>query len=356
NKFYQLQLECRLLRDHANPLALPQNEFMDIFRLSPDLALYLINELRHDLQPQRISGLAPELQVLTVLQFYGQGCYQRSVGNQFQHNMSQTSVSRCIHAVTNAINQLLRRWIKFSMTQEERAAARNKFRNTPQPFPGAIGATFINILGPVEHEEAYVNHHGNHSLNVQAIVDPDLLILNINARFPGARNDSYIWNNSPIRRAMEYCYYRGERQTWLIGDARYPLEPWLMTPLADYPIGTRQFEYTMQLCSSRNCVKRFNGVFKSLWRCCSYQRVLMYEPELAGRIINACAILHNMRIHARLPVHQFLNDQDAGLPEEPVYIHHKEDNEPVRNLALARRIQKQIMVDRFPDLSDGDDL
>ncbi|XP_018372982.1 PREDICTED: putative nuclease HARBI1 [Trachymyrmex cornetzi] len=312
------RLERRLLRDHANPLALPQNEFMDIFRLSPDLALYLINELRHDLQPQRISGLAPELQVLTVLQFYGQGCYQRSVGNQFQHNMSQTS-----------------------------------------PFPGAIGAidcTFINILGPVEHEEAYVNHHGNHTLNVQAIVDPDFLILSINARFPDARNDSYIWNNSPIRRAMEYCYNRGERQTWLIGDAGYPLEPWLMTPLADYPIGTRQFEYTMQLCSSCNCVERFNGVFKSLWRCCSYQRVLMYEPELADRIINACAILHNMRIHARLPVDQFLNDQDAGLPEDPVYIHHEEDNEPVRNLALARRIQKQIMADRFPDLPDGDDL
>ena len=33
-----------------------------------------------------------------------------------------------------------------------------------------------------------VNHHGNHSLNVQVIVDPDLLILNINARFSSARN------------------------------------------------------------------------------------------------------------------------------------------------------------------------
>lgn len=135
--------------------------------------------------------------------------------------MSQTSVSRCIRAVTNAINQqLLRRWIKFPMSQLERAAARNKFQNARQLFPGAIGAidcTFINILGPTEHEEAYVNYHGNHSLNVQAIVDPDLLVLNINARYPSARNDAYIWNNSPIRRAMEYGYNRGERQTWLIG-------------------------------------------------------------------------------------------------------------------------------------------
>lgn len=58
------------------------------------------------------------------------------------------------------------------MTREERQAARTKFANAPQPFAGTIGAidcTFINILGPSEHEEAYVNHHGNHSLNVQAV-------------------------------------------------------------------------------------------------------------------------------------------------------------------------------------------
>lgn len=27
----------------------------------------------------------------------------------------------------------------------------------------------------------------------------------------------------------------------------------------------------------------------------------MYEPGLAGRIANACAVLHNMRIHCELP-------------------------------------------------------
>lgn len=49
------------------------------------------------------------------------------------------------------------------------------------------------------------------------IVDPSLKILNINARYPGARNDAYIWSSLPIRRAMEFQYNRGERRTWLIG-------------------------------------------------------------------------------------------------------------------------------------------
>jgi len=58
------------------------------------------------------------------------------------------------------------------MTDIERQRAREKFRYAPQPFIGAIGAidcTYINIKGPVEHEEAYVNHWGDHALNVQVV-------------------------------------------------------------------------------------------------------------------------------------------------------------------------------------------
>lgn len=58
------------------------------------------------------------------------------------------------------------------MTPEERQVARVKFRNAPQPFEGAIGAIdciFVNIIGPKIHEEAFVNHHGMHSLDVQAV-------------------------------------------------------------------------------------------------------------------------------------------------------------------------------------------
>lgn len=63
--------------------------------------------------------------MLIAIQFYAQGSFQRSVGNQFQFNVSQPTTSRCIHAVTDAINlRLLRRWIKFPMTKEDRQRAR----------------------------------------------------------------------------------------------------------------------------------------------------------------------------------------------------------------------------------------
>ncbi|XP_071653587.1 putative nuclease HARBI1 isoform X3 [Temnothorax longispinosus] len=275
------RVERRHLRDAQNPFHLPRNEFINYFRLTPELVIHITNEVRADLQSERITGITPEIKVLIAIQFYAQGSYQRSVGNQVELNVSQTGTSRCLHAVTDAINRrLLRRWVKFPMTEIDRQRAREKFSVAAQPFEGAIGAidcTFVHILAPHEHEEAFVNHHGNHSLNVQAIVGPDMKLLNINARYPGARNDAYIWSTSPIRRAMEFHYRRGERRTWLIGDAGYPLEPWLMTPLADFPENTQQFQYTQQLCKARNVVERFFGVFKSVWRCLSYQRVLITD-------------------------------------------------------------------------------
>jgi len=39
----------------------------------------------------------------------------------------------------------------------------------------------------------------------------------VNARFPGARHDAYIWSTSAARAVMERAYHRGERRTYLIG-------------------------------------------------------------------------------------------------------------------------------------------
>ena len=44
--------------------------------------------------------------------FYATGCYQRPGGEQWGLSMSQSSVSRCIRDVTNAINNtLLKQWV-----------------------------------------------------------------------------------------------------------------------------------------------------------------------------------------------------------------------------------------------------
>lgn len=84
---------------------------------------------------------------------------------------------------------------------------------------------------------------------------------------------------------------------------------------------------------------------KSTWRCLSRHRVLQYEPGFAGRIVNACAVLHNMRNADGIFDDEFDDD-------EPIYENNcNNDIEPDNNLrgplAIARRIQERLIAERF---------
>lgn len=118
--------------------------------------------------------------------------------------------------------------------------------------------------------------------------------LNVNARYPGATHDAAIWEVSTVHRHMERRYQEGERNTWLIGDSGYPLQPWLMTPIPDALPGTPEERYTSRHISARNVIERAFGVLKNRFRCLLKHRVLHYSHEMAGRITYACVVLHNI--------------------------------------------------------------
>lgn len=130
-----------------------------------------------------------------------------------------------------------------------------------------------------------------------------------------------------------------------LGDSGYPLEPWLMTPMPNHPEGSPQYLYTRYHCKARNVVERFFGHFKSMWRCLSYQRVLMYCPDIAGCIVNACAVLHNMYISHGLPVEVGAPVEEVGVPND---INNEiEDRGGPR--AVGERIRMQIVREKFPN-------
>lgn len=123
-------------------------------------------------------------------------------------------------------------------------------------------------------------------------------IVNVNARYPGATHDSAIWEMSTVQRHLRRRFEEGQRNSWLIGDSGYPLQPWLMTPIPGALAGTPEGIYTSRHSSARNVVERCFGVLKQRFRCLLKDRVLHYDHRMAGLITYACVVLHNIcRMH-----------------------------------------------------------
>ena len=142
-QFQQLQLQRRVLRDTSNPFELDAEYFRKYYRLNiypnvillllyvikctyfyyrftPEVALILVNLIEDTIVREHVVAIPAHVQVLIVLRFLAEGSYQKGFGQDFNHPVSQSTASRCVHAVVNAINTLTDRFIAFPSTQEER--------------------------------------------------------------------------------------------------------------------------------------------------------------------------------------------------------------------------------------------
>ncbi|KAK4885935.1 hypothetical protein RN001_002206 [Aquatica leii] len=311
NERHQENVRRRQLRDRTNPFEMTEELFIKYFRLSKDTTLQLINSLRPHLQSQRSTAVPVELKVLTALSFFGYGSYQRCVGCSYNLALHQTTVSKIIGEVSDAIvTNLLPQSVIFPRTEEQRNLVKERFY---QQFaiPGVIGAidcTHIAIVAPATNDPlrpgiAYYNRKGFYSINVQMICDANLKILDCNARFPGSSHDSAIWSLSSIKRYLQQNYNEDEvRSTWLIAF----------------------------------------GVLKQRFRCLIKHRTLHYHPLRAGKIIYSCVVLHNMALTQNVP----LPDDDVE-PDPDMHQNGNCENESMYGhvdvLAEGRRIRSELI-------------
>ncbi|XP_044751420.1 putative nuclease HARBI1 [Coccinella septempunctata] len=305
---------------------LSDNMFIRLFRLNKQLVRELLEKLNPFLTPpRRIHDLDKETKVLVALKFFASGSYQMDIGANVWVGVSQSSVSRSIEEVSAALNsnEIFNEYVKFPSTIRECEILRENF-NQKFEFPGVIGVidcTHVAIVPPSgdREEYLYVNRKKYHSLNVQLICSSNLRILNVIARYPGATHDSFIWNQSRCQYILRNLYLRTRRSFYLLGDSGYPLRPWLLTPFDGNPEpGTPQYEFNQHLKKTRCLIERCNGVLKMRFRCLLKHRVLHYTPEKAGKLINACVVLHNICVENNMPepdpeIEDDLLDLDYGI-------------------------------------------
>ena len=209
---------------------------------------------------------------------------------------SQSSVSRIVHQVTDALCAIANRHI-FMPQGAEAQTVKHGFYEVAQ-FPSIIGAvdgTHIRI-SPPDGERHYLNRKGYHSLNIQCICDHEMLFRDVVARWPGATHDSFIWNNSSVKERIS----NGELRGTIIGDSGYPLRHYLMTPYPR-PSTPAQESYNRAHKRTRVLIERAFGILKGRFLCLDKRGgQLCYNPAFAGRIFVACCVLHNIARKAHL--------------------------------------------------------
>lgn len=85
------------------------------------------------------------------------------------------------------------------------------------------------------------------------------------------------------------------------GDSGYPLEPWLLTPLAQ-ATDRSELAYNNAHCKTRSVIERCFGLLKSRFRCLDKSGgTLLYSAEKTCRLVTAVAVLHNISINHKIP-------------------------------------------------------
>ncbi|XP_065366368.1 putative nuclease HARBI1 [Calliphora vicina] len=304
NKTNIQRVARRNMRDASNPLELPQSLFEKYYRVNKPAFAYLLQILTlHSQPPKNSSGVSSVLKLSACLRIFAEGGYQTGVGKDSDVALAQPTFSKVLTEVVRILEaQLCPVWIKFPTTAEEKRKIALAFY-IKYKIPGVIGCvdgTHIQIIAPSKNKHLFYNRKGNYSLNATLICDHELRIRYVNATHPGACHDSFIWRTSNIRAHLEGKYLQGSHNFWLLGDAGYPLEPWLLTPHRVPEDGSTEMRFNEVHSKSRNIIERTNGVLKNRWRCLIGARVLHYCPEKAAKITNVCCALHNICLHFKV--------------------------------------------------------
>ncbi|KAF9797234.1 hypothetical protein SFRURICE_006216, partial [Spodoptera frugiperda] len=212
--------------------------------------------------------------------------------------VSQITVSRSIKEVTEALNKIYHKYVKWPTQSDERNIIKAKFYQK-FGFPGILGCidgTHVAILRPHIHEERYYNRKGFHSLNVMIICDSDLNILCVDASTPGSAHDSTVWQSHPLSLHLKQITENTNEQ-WLSTKKNHD------DPNPQY---YRRDTTTSLLCETCDCTQYSGALHRGIKS--TFQHVHYIIAITAGKIVNACCVLHNIANTAREP-----------LPSDEVY-------------------------------------
>ncbi|XP_041773187.1 putative nuclease HARBI1 [Anopheles merus] len=291
-----LRNTSRKLRKETDPLQLPDQAFIESFRITKAIFSSILDKIRNKLNTQKSNGVDATSKLASCLIFFAEGRYQH--GQDFLVALAQQTFSDTLREVIPPLLTLLGDWIRLEMTPNEKIEAKQYFfqKTGIRDVVMCVDGTHIRIMKPRFRPMPYLNRKKYYSINAMIVCDHKCRIRAVDPRFCGSSHDSYVWNSSPVRDHFENMHATGGTDK-LLGDAGYPAEPWLVMPYRDPEEGSVESNFNIRHTKGRNVVERTIGILKTRFRCLfGASNRLNYDQKKSGDILNICCALHNICI------------------------------------------------------------
>jgi hypothetical protein len=246
-------------------------------------------------------------QVAVALRRLGSGDSLVTIGDSFGVNHS--TVSQVTWRFVESMEEKGLKHLQWPSTEVEINAIKSKFekiRGLPNCC-GVIDATHITMCLPASEPSCnvWLDHEKNHSMVLQAIVDPEMRFRDIVTGWPGKMEEWLIFESSNFNKLCD----KGERlngkklhlsegseiREYIIGDSGYPLLPYLVVPYEGKELPEPKAQFNRLHFATRMVGQRALARLKDMWRII---RGSMWRPDKhrLPRIILVCCLLHNIVI------------------------------------------------------------
>ncbi|XP_050209875.1 uncharacterized protein LOC126660423 [Mercurialis annua] len=307
-------------------------KFESIFKISRktfNYICYLVTDelsARHcNLTDSNGRSLSLNDQVAIALRRLVSGESLSSVGDSF--GVNQSTVCHITWRFVEAMEERGVHHLRWPSTEAEIEAIKSKFEKL-HGLPnccGVIEATHIVMTLPaVDHSnDVWIDLEKNHSMVLQVIVDPDMRFRDVNVGCPGSLSDALVLQNSSFFKLSE----EGKRlngkkmelregtelQEYIIGDAGFPLMPWLLIPYKEAK-KDHEVEFNKRHSATTSVAQIALARLKETWRIIR-GAMRMPDKNQLSKIIFVCCLLHNI----------IIDMEDKVFDEMPVSLIHDKD-------------------------------
>ncbi|KAL4323194.1 hypothetical protein GQ457_11G009110 [Hibiscus cannabinus] len=338
-------------------LSKDSRSFESVFRISRKTFDYICSLVKEDMMARQssfadISGKPLSLndQVAVALRRLSSGESLSIIGDTF--GMNQSTVSHITWRFVEAMEERGLHHLSWPSTEAEMEQIKSKFKKI-RGLPnccGAIDITHVVMTLPTTDpsNNVWFDQEKNYSMVLQAIVDPDMRFRDVIAGWPGSLSDAIVLRNSGFFRLSEEgnrlngkkvnISKETEIREYIIGDAGFPLLPWLFTPYQGKGLSVLQLEFNKRHAATRMVAQMALARLKEMWRIING---VMWMPDKnkLPRIVLVCCLLHNILIDLEDDV---VDDMSLSHHHDTGY--HRQNSDSFDQSALVTRDELNLYL------------